>query len=305
MKPRKLRVKNIGPFVDEVIDFTTISGSLVAVAGLNGAGKTMFLESIFAGMFRNFPSRPAGIYRYCNDRHAGIEFEFEVGGKIYTSYLNLDSKSRKMEAILAYDKSPLNDGLTGTFDVAIKSILGDEGQALASAYGAQNKKGNFVELEKSKRKDLFITMIGAAMLDLISNAAKSDGDALNPEKENLSGQLAVLKETAEKVIPETAGIQEFIDRDTVQLATIQEQIDEFIHDGTPGRWSSPGRAQDTQQSCHPVLRVFLKTHSSRPRLSPAGPSFRCRDKKAYLLKKGPRPAINTGRPAYGPACGSP
>lgn len=202
MKPLKLKIKSIGPYRNVSVDLAAIPGDIVAICGLNGEGKTMFMESIYAGIYRNFPSRPAGIYRYCTDRHAGIELEFEVAGNIYTSYINIDAKTRKMEAILACGVTALTDGLTGEFDEAIQRILGFEAQALSSSYGAQNKKGNFTELGKSDRKDLFISMIGAAHLQDISGAAKNQADAMEPRKDKLSGQLDVLKSEASKPIPD-------------------------------------------------------------------------------------------------------
>jgi DNA repair exonuclease SbcCD ATPase subunit len=227
MKPLRIRIKNIGPFADETIDLDSIPGDLVAISGLNGEGKTMLMESIFAGMYRNFPSRDAGIYRYCTNRHAAIEFAFEVGGKIYISFINMDSKTRKMEAILSHDKLPLNDGLSGTFDDAISKILGSEGQALASSFGSQEKKGNFLQLEKAKRKELFISMIGAAMLQSISIDAKLSGESLELERSNLDGQLKILKETAEKTIPNSSGIQVYISSNTDELNRLQVVIDEL------------------------------------------------------------------------------
>ena len=223
MIPLKLRIKNIGPYKDESADLAGIPGDLVAICGLNGEGKTMMMESIFAGMYRNFPSRDT-LYRYCTDRHAGIEYVFEMAGKIYSSFINIDSKARKMEAVISCDGTPLNDGLVGTFDDQIRMILGSEAQALASAYGAQNKKGNFVELDKSRRKDLFITMIGADLLDKISVKAKSLGDSLESEKASLDGKLTVLRSMANREAPHLSTITGAIEQESAKIDEINRQI---------------------------------------------------------------------------------
>lgn len=216
MYPHKIRIKNIGPFVDEKVDLESVPGALVAVTGRNGEGKTMFMESIFAGAYREFPTRPVGIYRFCTDRNAGIELEFSMGNKVYQSTLNFDSKNRKMEAVLAHDGQPLNDGKTSTFDAEAIKILGYPDQILASSYGAQNKKGNFTELEKSARKELFIQMIGLSKLQKISETANKFGQVLEPKKTILTGQLSVLQSTASQPIPDIESLSKSLQEKQAQ-----------------------------------------------------------------------------------------
>jgi DNA repair protein SbcC/Rad50 len=228
MIPRSLRIKNIGPFRDQSIELSDIPGGLVAVTGLNGQGKTFFLESIVASLYRELPSRAnEGIYKYCTDRNAGLELEFEMAGKIYRSVINIDSKNRKMEAVLALDKLPLNDGKTGTFDEQIERILGSKDKVLASSYGAQDKKGNFTELAKAKRKDLFIQMIGMQLLQDISECTGKSGCNLEPEKTNLAGQIEILRVTAEKVLPDIDAIRAKLTAKREEYIGLQETLDDL------------------------------------------------------------------------------
>jgi exonuclease SbcC len=235
MRPRRLRIKAIGPYRDVELDFTSVPGTLVAVTGLNGSGKTMLLECIMASIYRDFPSRPEGIYKYCTERYAGIEFEFEMAGKVYCSHINIDAKSRKMEAVLAHDKQPLNDGKTSTFDEHIEKILGAKDQILASSYGAQDKKGNFTELTKSKRKDLFIQMIGLQQLQAISDYTNKKSLSLEPEKTNLNGQIEILRATADKALPDLEGMRARLAGKRAELVSLQESLDslsqQLVRDG--------------------------------------------------------------------------
>ena len=72
MFPLKIKIKNIGPYRDLDLDLESLPGTLTAVVGRNGEGKSFLLTSIFAALYRTLPDRPAGIYRYCTARHAGI-----------------------------------------------------------------------------------------------------------------------------------------------------------------------------------------------------------------------------------------
>ena len=227
MLPRRLRIRNIGPYQDQSIDLASIPDGLVAITGLNGQGKTMFMESMFAGAYRDFPTRPDGIYGYCTERNAGIELEFEMDGKVYRSIINIDSKARKMESVLALDGLPLNDGKTGSFDEQIRKILGSREQILASSYGAQDKNGNFTSLSKAKRKDLFIQMIGLQLLQGISEYAAKKGLGLEPSKTRLAGQIEVLQATAAKEIPDIDAIRAALEFKRGDYAGIQETLNDM------------------------------------------------------------------------------
>jgi exonuclease SbcC len=227
MQPRNLKIKNIGPYRDVSIDLSSIPGTLIAVAGKNGQGKTMFLESMFAGAYREFPTRPEGLYTYCTDRNAGIEFEFEMAERIYRSILNIDSKNRKMEAVLSLDKQALNDGKTGSFDAEILKILGSMDQILASSYGAQDKKGNFIELVKGKRKDLFIQMIGLGLLQRISDAAAKHAAGFDSTKADFEGQIAILKEIAQKSLPDLESIKVNLAASIEKRISLQSRSEEL------------------------------------------------------------------------------
>jgi exonuclease SbcC len=228
MKPKKLRILNYGPYKDETIDLAAVPGALTAICGRNGEGKTMLLESLFFGVYREFPSRSAeDVYKFCTGRNAAFEFEFEMAGKLYRSIINLDTKTRKMEAVLAFDGQPLNDGKTGTFDEEIIKILGPMDQILASSFGAQDKKGNFVGLVKGKRKDLFIQMIGLNLLQQISARAGEHGNKFYADKSVLDGQLLVLNGEAQRTLPDLAPILKRVQDLSAGLLEYQTFLDDF------------------------------------------------------------------------------
>lgn len=174
MLPLKLRLKDIGPYEDETVDFSQVPGNVIAIVGENGAGKTMLMDSIFAALYRYFPSRDS-IYKYCRGKKAGIEFEFSDGMLKYRTEVKINAVSREMESwLFAIDGEtlqPLTDGKNSTFDKEIAKRFGSPEVVLASVYASQNKAGSFATLAKAKRKELFINMLGLSKLQAVSDQA--------------------------------------------------------------------------------------------------------------------------------------
>jgi ABC-type phosphonate transport system ATPase subunit len=58
MRLRSFRFRHMGPFADAALDLDALPGPLVAVCGVNGAGKTSLLELAFAGaLYRTTPTQ--------------------------------------------------------------------------------------------------------------------------------------------------------------------------------------------------------------------------------------------------------
>ena len=198
MFPLKIKIKNIGPYRDLDLDLESLPGTLTAVVGRNGEGKSFLLTSIFAALYRTLPDRPAGIYRYCTARHAGIELTWRLNGVTYTSIIKIDSQALKMEAVLkqhGVDK-PLNDGKVRTYDPIIEKLLGSEKQALISSFAAQDQSGSFLQIEKADRKALFIKMLGLEKLQAIASAADEHAKAIQQRIGMSEGRRLALLPTA-------------------------------------------------------------------------------------------------------------
>ncbi|MCX7023192.1 MAG: AAA family ATPase [Spirochaetes bacterium] len=89
MKPRKLSITNIGPFVGTVsIDFSTLD-EVFLVCGDTGAGKTTILDCMAYALYGSAPGTRGGRERdmksHWAERYeeAAVEFEFESGGERY------------------------------------------------------------------------------------------------------------------------------------------------------------------------------------------------------------------------------
>ncbi len=90
MKPIKLRIINIGPFVGEhIIDFTNLD-NIYVITGKTGSGKTTILDCITYALYGKLPgSRAAPDRRYmrsdfCSTSDiSSIAFDFSIVGKSY------------------------------------------------------------------------------------------------------------------------------------------------------------------------------------------------------------------------------
>jgi exonuclease SbcC len=222
MLPVKLHLKNIGPYEDETIDFQGVPGNVIAIVGENGAGKTMLVDSIFAALYRYFPSRDS-IYKYCRGKNATIEFEFYVGGRRHRTEIKINAVKREMESWLFRSSSDgtqnaaLTDGKNSTFDKAVKDLLGPAEQVLASVYSAQNKAGSFISLPKAKRKELFIEMLGLSKLQAVSDEAGNRERAVKIEYDKLAVKVDTMR---------VATAKKDLDLDPLykQLAAIRDEV---------------------------------------------------------------------------------
>jgi DNA repair protein SbcC/Rad50 len=226
MIPIKLNIKGITVFDELEIDFTRVNGDVVAICGPNGSGKTTMLESIFAAIYRQFPSRPAGIYNYCRDKDSEISFHFDWHGEAFRSLIHLNAKARAMESFLFDDQSKPCAGITGknaAFDDLVERTFGRSGLILASVFCSQNRRGNFLEIPKIERKQLFLKMLDAETLQRISLAASKRQDAIVRELDLLRQTAQDLEVRAKREVPDCAGLQDDLEKTQASILHLEAE----------------------------------------------------------------------------------
>ncbi len=215
MLPISLRLKDVGPFKDETIDFCQFPGDVTAIVGENGAGKTMLIESVFAALYRYFPCRDS-LFKYCQGRDARIELTFQVEGIRYQSIININAVKREMEPYLLQMNgkgtmgAAVTDGKNSTFDAAIANLCGSPDIVLASSFATQNKKGSFISLPKADRKTLFIDMLGLSRLQVISDLAAKHASECAALYLGTFGKTEALKILTEKTV-DVAGLHQALE----------------------------------------------------------------------------------------------
>lgn len=91
MKPVKLHMKNIGPYLDEKIDFSALD-NMFLIKGDTGAGKTFIFDALTFALYGALRGNRKDHEKDLKSRYASdedesfVEFEFEAGGKRYFVY---------------------------------------------------------------------------------------------------------------------------------------------------------------------------------------------------------------------------
>jgi exonuclease SbcC len=164
--------------------------------GENGAGKSTLIGSIFAALFRQLPGQKRSLYDFATHPQPEIDLTFSVNGARYRSLLKIDPKSRQMESYLFNgDGKPLTNGKKEPFEERIRKCAGTPDFFLSSIFSSQKRTGNFLSLDRSERKELFIReLLGLDRLRLIAAAAKEKGEEVARGMIGLEGQCKGLRE---------------------------------------------------------------------------------------------------------------
>lgn len=121
MKPIKLFLKNIGPYRNEIIDFTKLD-NMFLIKGDTGAGKTFIFDAMTFALYGDLRGSRKGYESNLKSRYAEeteesfVEFEFELFGKKYKiyrtipfNYTNRNGKKTKKVSEVALFEFKNND----------------------------------------------------------------------------------------------------------------------------------------------------------------------------------------------------
>ena len=227
MRLHHLRLRGITEaFPNEVcVDFETLGEGLIAIVGENGAGKSTLIGSVFTALFRQLPGQKRSLYDFTTHPQPEIDLTFSVNGACYRSLLKIDPKSRQMESYLFNgDGKPLTNGKKEPFEELVRKCAGTPDFFLSSIFSSQKRTGNFLSLDRSERKELFIReLLGLDRLRLIAAAAKDKADEVARTTLGLEGQARSLKELVEAGVEEPAGVEAQLGEVSSRLETLEAE----------------------------------------------------------------------------------
>jgi len=222
MRLHHLRLRGISEaFPNEVcVDFHSLGEGLIALVGENGAGKSTLIGSIFAALFRQLPGQKRSLYDFATHPQAEIDLTFSVNGARYRSLLKIDPKSRQMESYLFNgDGKPLTNGKKEPFEELVRKCAGTPEFFLSSIFSSQKRTGNFLSLDRSERKELFIReLLGLDRLRLIAAAAKDKAEEVAKSTISLEGQCKSLRELVDAVVEDPTEVE-------AQLAEVSSRLE--------------------------------------------------------------------------------
>ena len=202
------------------VDFEALGPGLIALVGPNGAGKSTLIGSIFAALFRQLPGQKRSLYDFCTHPKPEIDLTFSVNGQQYRSLLKIDPKSRQMESYLFNGEgAPLTNGKKDVFQELIRKRIGTIAFFESAIFSNQKRTGNFLGLDRSERKELFIReLLGLDRLRLIATAAKEKTEEPAKTTIGLEGQSKSLRELVDGRVEDPAEVES-------QLADVSSRLE--------------------------------------------------------------------------------
>lgn len=229
MRFHQLSLRGISEaFRDRVsVDFEALGPGLIAIVGENGVGKSTLIGSMFAALFRQLPGQRRALYDFCTHPEPEIDLRFSVNGENYRSLLKLDPKSRQMESYIFDSRGvALASGKKEVFQEWIGRHVGTSSFYLASIFSNQRRSGNFLGLERSQRKELFITqLLGLERLRLISATARGFGEETGRKVLTLEGEMKGITQVlaSEAEVEDIAKLTGELETISASLSALEEE----------------------------------------------------------------------------------
>jgi exonuclease SbcC len=231
-------LRTFGPVKVLEIDLDALpgNGSLIAVVGGNGEGKSHFMAALFPlPCYREIPYYDVGAASHVlpGVRDAFAETEFTIGGHRYKARIQADpqfSKGRgKTEAFLWRDGAAIAGPLVGDFDRALERIAPPKGLFYSSVFAAQGGGGSFFRLKREERRDLFAALLGLDHLQAKAELARNRAKEALEELGRVRTVLAPMQARIDRAHELDVLLEDFagqITAGTVELAAADQVVKE-------------------------------------------------------------------------------
>jgi exonuclease SbcC len=184
------KVRGFGPFKKEwSCDLSELRG-LVAVTGVNGAGKSTFLELGLPGaLYRQTPTR-GSLGDLAVARDACLDVTVVNGARWQIRHL-VDGQSGKSEAlVLGADGQPaLPDSKVKSYDAWASKHWPAPEVLMATIFGAQGS-GGFLAAKPAERKAILLRMLGVERLEGLATQAREEAKVARQRVDTTVARLA-------------------------------------------------------------------------------------------------------------------
>ena len=219
---KRLQLHNFGVYAGENTFEFNAEKPIVLVGGMNGRGKTTFLEAVLLALygsssFAYLESKQKSYLQYlksfinknAEDKTCSVELEFETNNGVKEKYIvkrSWDAISKKnKEDISVYKDGTFNEFLTQNWPMFVENILPS---ALSSFFFFDGEKIAEMAVDSTnvQLKNAIKSMLGITVLDVLSNDVLRNLKKANKDGEdNKSAEgVQTLRDEKEKVLEELA-----------------------------------------------------------------------------------------------------
>lgn len=227
---KKLTLHNFGVYAGENTFLFEGKKPIVLVGGMNGRGKTTFLEAVLLALygsnsFAYSESKQKSYSQYLrsfvnrskSNKRCSVELEFEINNEFKENYIvkrewNTATKISK-EQITVYKDDIYNDFLTNNWPMFVENILPS---ALSSFFFFDGEKiaelavdSTNVQLKNSIRSMLGISVLDVLSNDIMRNLKKTSKNGIDSKT---AEGVQVLREEKERAIEALAAIDAKVEK---------------------------------------------------------------------------------------------
>lgn len=246
MRIKKLQLHNFGVYAGDNEFIFEGHKSIVLIGGMNGRGKTTFLEAVLLALYgsRSFAYSESDqktysgylrsfINRGSDDQTCSVKLEFEINNGVCENYIikrawDADCKRTK-EQISVYKDGEYNEFLTSNWSLFIENILPS---ALASFFFFDGEKIAELAVDSTnvQIKNSIRSMLGISVLDVLSNDIIRNLKKINRKgkQDQTSKEIQQLRDEKEIVERELAEIDDTLEKANRKLVRDNDSL-EALH----------------------------------------------------------------------------
>ena len=243
---KRLRLHNFGVYAGDNEFLFTNNKPIVLIGGMNGRGKTTFLEAVLLALYgsssvayRESKKRSYSQYlksfvnKNVEDKNCIVELEFEINNGLKENFIvkrawnSIDKKTN--ESIVVQKDSVVNEFLTQNWTMFVENILPS---ALSSFFFFDGEKiaEMAVDSSNSQLKNAIRSMLGIKVLDILENDILRNIKKINKEDINDKSVEMVqkLRDQKDQAVTELEEIDAKLEKLALVLMEDNDKI-ELLH----------------------------------------------------------------------------
>lgn len=243
---KRLRLHNFGVYAGDNEFLFTNNKPIVLIGGMNGRGKTTFLEAVLLALYgsssvayRESKKRSYSQYlksfvnKNAEDKNCIVELEFEINNGLKENFIvkrawnSIDKKTN--ESVVVQKDSVVNEFLTQNWPMFVENILPS---ALSSFFFFDGEKiaEMAVDSSNSQLKNAIRSMLGIKVLDILENDILRNIKKINKEDLNDKSAEMVqkLRDQKDQVVTELEEIDAELEKLALVLMEDNDKL-ELLH----------------------------------------------------------------------------